>query len=92
MLDMYYGITAGAASPRGDDVVPAGRAAGGGASDDAMTRAEEERRVGKGRHEAGRVRLRKYVTTEQVTKTVAVQRVRKERIEVDDPNGRAKKR
>src|SRR5690242_1846465 len=37
-LYRYYGITAGTASPRGDDVVSAGRGTDGGTSDDAMTR------------------------------------------------------
>jgi uncharacterized protein (TIGR02271 family) len=42
--------------------------------DDAMTRSEEELQVGSQTRERGRVRLRKYVTTEQVTQTVPVQR------------------
>lgn len=48
--------------------------ASGQGSDDAMTRSEEEVRVGTRSRETGRVRLRKYVVTEQVTKTVPVQR------------------
>lgn len=44
---------------------------GGG---DAMTRSEEELQVGKARREAGKVRLRKYVVTENVTTTVPVER------------------
>jgi uncharacterized protein (TIGR02271 family) len=51
----------------GDDREATGR-------DDAMTRSEEELRVGTEARERGRVRLRKYVTTEQVTQTVPVQR------------------
>jgi uncharacterized protein (TIGR02271 family) len=43
-------------------------------SDDAMTRSEEELRVGKEQREAGRARLRKYVVTEQETRTVPVTR------------------
>jgi uncharacterized protein (TIGR02271 family) len=39
-----------------------------------MTRSEEELQVGTETRERGRVRLRKYVTTEQVTQTVPVQR------------------
>ena len=42
-------------------------------TDDAMTRSEEELRVGTRSVESGRVRLRKYVVTEMVTKTVPVQ-------------------
>src|SRR5918912_4580026 len=41
----------------------------GPTTDDAMTRSEEELRVGTARRERGRVRLRKYVVTEQVQKT-----------------------
>lgn len=43
-------------------------------TDSAMTRSEEELRVGTTAHERGRVRLRKYVETDTVTKTVPVQR------------------
>lgn len=45
-------------------------------TDDAMTRSEEHLDVGTAREEAGRVRLRKYVTTEQETVTVPVQKER----------------
>jgi len=57
-------------------------------TDDAMTRSEEELRVGTRQREAGRARLRKYVVTEQVTKTVPVQReeVRIEREPITDAN------
>jgi uncharacterized protein (TIGR02271 family) len=57
-------------------------------TDDAMTRSEEELRVGTAQRERGRVRLRKYVTTEQVQQTVPVQRerVRVEREPVTDAN------
>jgi uncharacterized protein (TIGR02271 family) len=65
-----------------------GRDVSGPTTDDAMTRSEEELRVGTTRRERGRVRLRKYVTTEQVTKTVPVQReeVRVEREPITDAN------
>jgi uncharacterized protein (TIGR02271 family) len=43
-------------------------------TDSAMTRSEEELRVGTRREEAGRVRLRKWVETEQASETVPVQR------------------
>jgi uncharacterized protein (TIGR02271 family) len=57
-------------------------------SDDAMTRSEEELRVGTQARERGRVRLRKYVTTEQEQVTVPVQReeVRVEREPITDAN------
>lgn len=43
-------------------------------ADDAMTRSEEELRVGKTREEAGRVRLRKWVETEHAGVNVPVSR------------------
>jgi uncharacterized protein (TIGR02271 family) len=53
-----------------------------------MTRSEEELRVGTAQRERGRVRLRKYVTTEQVQQTVPVQReeLRVEREPITDAN------
>jgi uncharacterized protein (TIGR02271 family) len=48
----------------------------GPTTDDAMTRSEERLDVGKTRQETGRARLRKYVTTEQETVTVPVQKER----------------
>jgi uncharacterized protein (TIGR02271 family) len=60
----------------------------GPATDDAMTRSEEELRVGTTSRESGRARLRKYVVTEQVETTVPVQReeVRVEREPITDAN------
>ena len=57
-------------------------------SDDAMTRSEEELRVGKAQREAGRARLRKYVVTDEVQQTVPVKReeVRVEREPVTEAN------
>ena len=49
-----------------------GRDVSGPETDEAMTRSEEELRVGTRQREAGRARLRKYVVTETVTKTVPV--------------------
>ena len=65
-----------------------GRDTSGPTTDQAMTRSEEELRVGTQTREAGRVRLRKYVTTEQVTQTVPVQReeIRVEREPITDAN------
>ena len=45
-----------------------------GSDDDAMTVSEEELRVGKASQEAGRVRLRKWVDTEQARATVPLTR------------------
>lgn len=45
-----------------------------GATDQAMTRAEEHLRVGKEQREAGRARLRKYVVTDYEEHTVPVRR------------------
>jgi uncharacterized protein (TIGR02271 family) len=60
----------------------------GRTTDDAMTRSEEELHVGTEQRERGRARLRKYVVTEQVTKTVPVQReeVRIEREPITESN------
>ncbi len=59
-----------------------------GARDDAMTRSEEELRVDKTSREAGRVRLRKWVETEQTQVTVPVTReeVRIEREPITEAN------
>jgi uncharacterized protein (TIGR02271 family) len=67
---------------------PVGRDTSGPTTDDAMTRSEEELRVGKSSRESGRARLRKYVVTEQVEQTVPVQReeVRLEREPITDAN------
>ena len=49
-----------------------GRDTSGPVTDDAMTRSEERLHVGTEQTEAGRARLRKYVVTENVTRTVPV--------------------
>ena len=64
-------------TPTGADT---GRDTSGPETDDAMTRSEEELAVGTRTREAGRVRLRKYVVTEDVTTTVPV---RKEKVRVE---------
>src|SRR3954447_12525001 len=53
---------------------PVGHDTSGPTTDDAMTRCEEEVRVGTTERETGRARLRKYVVTENVTQTVPVRR------------------
>jgi uncharacterized protein (TIGR02271 family) len=60
----------------------------GPTTDNAMTRSEEELRVGTTERERGRARLRKYVVTEQVQQTVPVQReeVRIEREPITESN------
>lgn len=81
--------TAGYASGRGTtDREPVGHDTSGPTTDDAMTRSEEKLHVGTEREATSRARLRKYVTTENVTKTVPVQReeVRLEREPITDAN------
>jgi uncharacterized protein (TIGR02271 family) len=60
----------------------------GPTTDSAMTRSEEQLRVGTQQVEAGRARLRKYVVTEDVTTTVPVshEEVRIEREPITDAN------
>jgi uncharacterized protein (TIGR02271 family) len=76
-----------AATTRGS----AGTDVSGPETDDAMTRSEEELRVGTTPRETGRARLRKYVVEEQVTQTVPVRReeVRVEREPITDANAGA---
>ena len=83
----HYGLDYGdAATDEDRDTV--GRDTSGPTTDEAMTRSEEELRVGTETRERGRARLRKYVTTEQQTVTVPVQReeVRVEREPITDAN------
>jgi uncharacterized protein (TIGR02271 family) len=65
-----------------------GRDTSGPTTDGAMTRSEEELRVGTQTRERGRARLRKYVVTETQQVTVPVQReeVRVEREPITDAN------
>jgi uncharacterized protein (TIGR02271 family) len=65
-----------------------GRDTSGPTTDNAMTRSEEQLRVGTTTEEVGRARLRKYVVTENVSKTVPVTReeVRVEREPITDAN------
>jgi uncharacterized protein (TIGR02271 family) len=67
---------------------PEGYDTSGPNTDDAMTRSEEELRVGKATREKGRARLKKYVVTEQVQQTVPVQHeeVRLEREPITEAN------
>jgi uncharacterized protein (TIGR02271 family) len=79
--DLAYGPDADASTGNGHDV-------SGPTTDDAMTRSEEELRVGTQRRESGRVRLRKHVVTETEQRTVPVRReeVRVEREPVTEAN------
>jgi len=82
----YYGVGAGFASTgdradvgtadasRDTTRGTAGYDTSGPTTDDAMTRSEEEVQIGTHRRESGRARLRKWVETEQVQRTVPVQR------------------
>ena len=72
----------------GGDAGTVGRDVSGPTTDDAMTRSEEELRVGTAEREAGRVRLRKVVVEDEVTQTVPVKReeVRVEREPITDAN------
>jgi len=81
----YYGLQAAPAQ----QAAPSGQPRG----DEAMTRSEEHLRVGKQDHEAGRVRLRKYVTVEEQQQTVPVrkERVRVEREPITEANVKAAK-
>ena len=97
-LDRHYGLQYSEA--RSDSGLPQGQSrketdkptvghdTSGPTTDDAMTRSEEELKVGKSSRESGRARLRKYVVTEQVQQTVPVQHeeVRVEREPITDAN------
>lgn len=103
-LYRYYGISYGgdtvtaktggqqqATGTRPDRTAEAGvqgRDASGPTTDDAMTRSEEQIQVGTQTVPAGTARLRKYVVTEDVTKTVPVrhEEVRVEREPITDAN------
>jgi uncharacterized protein (TIGR02271 family) len=81
-LYSHYGIA------RSEEQGTVGHDTSGPTTDDAMTRSEEELRVGTASRESGRARLVKHVVTEDVTKTVPVQReeVRVEREPITDAN------
>ena len=82
------GLPEGTAGAQVSGRGPVGEDLSGPTTDEAMTRSEEEVRVGTARRESGRVRLRKYVVTEEVQQTVPVQReeVRIEREPITDAN------
>jgi uncharacterized protein (TIGR02271 family) len=81
LLDYYQGSYAsttpsdeGSSRPAEDRTASVGHDVSGPETDEAMTRSEEHLRVGTASQEAGRVRLRKYVTTETETRTVPVRK------------------
>jgi uncharacterized protein (TIGR02271 family) len=84
--DSGFAATGGFSAADANDTV--GRDTSGPTTDDAMTRSEERLNVGTEKQATGRARLRKYVTTENVTQTVPVQReeVRIEREPITDAN------
>jgi uncharacterized protein (TIGR02271 family) len=96
LLYQYYGLDYRTGAYDGgpaDEFVDAaagavGHDTSGPTTDDAMTRSEEELRVGTQDQEAGRARLRKYVVTENVTQTVPVRKERAvlEREPITDEN------
>ncbi|MDX6325696.1 MAG: hypothetical protein QOK15_2050 [Nocardioidaceae bacterium] len=101
-LYRYYGLEYGGAGTEagyepgfqaGDERVDrtegvVGHDTSGPTTDTAMTRSEEQLRVGTQTQEAGRARLRKYVTTETQTETVPVTKERAvvEREPITDAN------
>ena len=81
-LYRHYGMSYGESrSESGNDT-------SGPGTDDAMTRSEEELRVGTTQRETGRARLRKHVVSEQVQTTIPVEReeVRVEKEPITDGN------
>ncbi len=96
-LYRHYSLNGGSDGTRGVDYDTAGTTTGrdavghdtsGPTTDEAMTRSEEQLRVGTESREAGRVRLRKFVVSENVSQTVPVSReeVRLEREPITDAN------
>ena len=85
---MDYGNGSGSGTTADGDDDTVGRDTSGPTTDDAMTRSEEELRVGTTERESGRVRLKKYVVEDEVTQTVPVRReeVRIEREPITDGN------
>ncbi len=98
-LYSYYSVTGGNGFTHTQDTTgtighgtaghgTVGHDTSGPTTDDAMTRSEEQLHVGTEKQATGRARLRKYVTTENVTKTIPVEReeVRIEREPITDAN------
>ena len=79
-MSSSYGMASRPMNTGTDAPGTVGRDTSGPTTDDAMTRSEERLRVGKETRETGRVRLRKYVVTEEEQRTVPV---RKEKVRVE---------
>ena len=86
-LYSHYGIAYGETDASTEQGT-VGHDTSGPTTDDAMTRSEEELKVGTAARESGRARLVKHVVTEDVTQTVPVRReeVRVEREPITDAN------
>jgi uncharacterized protein (TIGR02271 family) len=86
--DTSAGVTTGTTTDTTTDRVTEGHDTSGPTTDDAMTRSEERLRVGTEKVEQGRVRLRKYVVTEQqqVPVTTTREEVRLEREPITEAN------
>jgi uncharacterized protein (TIGR02271 family) len=84
----YLGAVPEAGPPEVEAAAGTAPAMGGDPTDEAMTRSEEEVHIGTARRERGRARLRKYVVTEEVRRTVPVEReeARIEREPITDEN------
>jgi uncharacterized protein (TIGR02271 family) len=84
----YAGTRGEYAGSAGTEYAGQGRDTSGPTTDDAMTRSEERLHVGTESVAAGRARLRKYVVTENVTRTVPVshEEVRVEREPITETN------
>jgi uncharacterized protein (TIGR02271 family) len=91
----HYRISGGSGAARDQavgqaqgDLRSAGHDTSGPNTDDAMTRSEERLQVGTQTQEAGRARLRKYIVTENETRTIPVshEEVRVEREAITDAN------
>ena len=82
------GFAAGTGTTSGTDRGTVGHDTSGPTTDEAMTRSEEQVKIGTTTRESGRARLRKYVVTENVTQTVPVshEEVRLEREPITDAN------
>jgi uncharacterized protein (TIGR02271 family) len=89
-LYRHYGLDYGTTGTTGTGTTAGtvGEDVSGPETDQAMTRSEEELRVGTAQRETGRVRLRKHIVTEQVQQTVPVRReeVRLQREPITDAN------
>jgi len=87
-LYAYYGYGSQDTTADVDRTSDTGHDTSGANTDSAMTRSEEELHVGTTTEARGKARLRKYVVTENVTKTVPVTReeVRVEREPITDAN------